>query len=207
MELWFVGHRGQAPAGCMSLDDNSPYQAPSASVGIRTDDTDAVMVAFLGPKNADYYLRVFSRFRAGAGWFSWNWSAILVTSPWLLYRRLWLWFFVFWLGAPLVATVLAGIVAAFNPLAGAATFTITYFFIAPLLANFLYFRHATAQVDSAKQLTPRIETQIAEAERLGGTNETGAIVFGVVCYGWFAIILFRVIQQVLERLALIPAPF
>ena len=185
----------------MPLDDNSPYQAPSASVGITTDDSDDVMVAYLGNSNADYYLRVFSKMRAGAGVFSWNWAAMLATSPWLLYRRLWLWFFVFWLGAPFVAGLLAGIVTAFNPVAGAATFTVAYFFIPPLLANYLFFRKAETDVRSAKALSPRLETQVSEAQRLGGTNAMGAIIFGVICYGWFALGIYTALQPTINTYA------
>ena len=182
----------------MSIDDNSPYQAPSASVDITTDDSDEVMVAYLGDSNADFYLGVFSKMRAGAGMFSWNWAAMLATSPWFLYRRLWLWFFVFWLGAPVVAGLLAGVASVFNPIAGAATFTVTYFFIPPLLANYLFFRRAEADVRSAKSLSPRLETQVSEAQRLGGTNAMGAIIFGVICYGWFALGVYSVLQPTIE---------
>ncbi len=186
----------------MSVDDSSPYQAPSASVGLATDDSDAVMVAYLGNANADYYLRVFSNMRAGSGVFSWNWAAMLATSPWLLYRRLYLWFVVSWLGVPFAAGLLAGVAMFFNPIVGAATFTVAYFFIPPLLANYLFFRRAEADVRNAKALSPRLQTQIAEAERLGDTNLTAAIVFGVLCYGWVGLGLYRIAEQVWMRLSI-----
>lgn len=175
-------------------EDNDLYQAPAASVDLSTEDSDDVMVAYLGNKNAEYYLRVFKKFETGGGILSWNWAAFFLTSPWFLYRRLWIWFFVFWLGLPFVAITVGVLSAAIHPVFGMFMFVVMYFCLVPVFANFIFYRRALDHVAAAKSVSPRIETQMAAAERLGGTNEMGAWIFGVIVYSLFtANMLFNVI--------------
>lgn len=178
-------------------DEKQLYQAPSASVDLDTHDADDVMVAYLGNRNAAYYLRVFKKFETGGGILSWNWAAFFITSPWFLYRRLWIWFFVFWLGLPFVAITVGVLTGALHPMLGFGMFCFMYFCLVPIFANYIFYRRALDHVATAKAVSPRIETQMAAAERLGGTNEMGGWIFAVIVYSLFtANLLFNVVPAV-----------
>lgn len=45
--------------------------------------------------NADVYEKKFGQIEAGEGRLSWNWCAFLITPLWLVYRKLFGWFFVY----------------------------------------------------------------------------------------------------------------
>ncbi|MEL7186086.1 MAG: pilin [Pseudomonadota bacterium] len=204
-----IRNSAAAPARRLPLDDdNQLYQAPTASVDLTTEDADDVMAAYLGSRNGSYYLRVFKKFESGGGILSWNWAAFFCTAPWLLYRRLWIWFFVFFLGLPLVAFTVGTISIVIHPLFGLAVFIFMYFCLAPIFANFIFYRRALQHVSAAKKTSPRLATQISAAERIGGTNEMGAWIFGVIVYSLFtAGLVFSVIPAIRQLGAeLGPAP-
>lgn len=140
------------------------------------------MVAYLGHRNADYYLRVFKKFETGGGILSWNWSTFFFTSPWFLYRRLWIWFFVFWLGLPPVAITVGELSGLLHPTLGLLMALFMYFGLVPIFSNYIFYRRALVHVAAAKAVSPRLETQKSAAERMGGTNEMGAWIFGVIVY-------------------------
>ncbi len=176
------------------MEANSPYAAPATEVEIETDLSDQLMVAYLGRENPDFYLRAFSKFDAGGGILSWNWPAFLCASPWFLYRRLWGWFAVSWILLPIVAVFVGGMVSALHPVAGAATITFIWFFLPALFANRLFYGRAKADVNEARSMSPRLETQVVEAERRGGTYATGAWVFGIIAYAVFGLTIYQAVQ-------------
>ena len=54
--------------------------------------------AAIGPNNTAYYLQRFAEFdRRGKAGIGWHWPAFLVTFYWLLYRKMWLNAFLYWL--------------------------------------------------------------------------------------------------------------
>ena len=172
-------------------EDNLPYQSPSAAVNLSTAAADDVLLAYLGNANRDYYLSVFAKFASGGGILSWNWAAFLVTAPWFIYRCLFSWFLVFWLGMPIIAIAVGIIFFALHPYAGLAAYFVIHFCLAPIFANYIYYRRVREHVASAKRLSPRRETQIAEAGRLGGTNATGAWVFAIIAYPLLAYTMYQ----------------
>lgn len=189
-------------------EDNDLYRAPDASVDLTTEDTDEVMVAYLGNRNAEYYLRVFKKFETGGGILSWNWATFFFTSPWFLYRRLWIWFFVFWLGLPPVAITVGVLSSILHPLFGFGMFLFMYFGLVPVFANYIFYRRALVHVTAAKAVSPRLETQKSAAERMGGTNEMGAWIFAVIVYSLFTLnLIYSVIPAVQDgRIQRRPVP-
>ncbi len=93
----------------------------------------------IGESNRDYYLKRFLAFDKKGEKLrgSWNWAAFAFTGFWALYRRMYGWFFVFWL-----ATTVVGIVNKKDPAAGALVFLVFSFFWIwfAIYANALYHR-------------------------------------------------------------------
>lgn len=57
--------------------------------------TEKDLFAFIGPKNLDYYAKVFRKHSTTENFASWNWASFLFTPFWTLYRKLYVWFVVY----------------------------------------------------------------------------------------------------------------
>jgi hypothetical protein len=151
--------------------------------------------AFAGP-NADYYVERWHRVQpeAGSRTLGWNWPAFFLTISWLLYRRMYRWFWIaiaVWLGYTTVGG-LAWIVALQSGARGTArVLEIVLFGILPwfvpvifgIYGNYCYYLHARRQIN---QLTPAGQTDLAAVGRMGGTNLWAAVTSAVVI-GFLAI--------------------
>lgn len=118
---------------------------------------------FIG-KNSEKYLAKFDKFDVGGiDNFSatWNWSAFLVPSLWLLYRKMYGWAifsFVFLL-IPIIGAIIVRIVFGIS-------------------ANYIYFKHAKKKLLEIKQLHPASETQKNIMIIKGGVHNV-ALITGV----------------------------
>jgi len=162
-----------------ATNPESIYRAPTSDVSIAPKGD--FLAAYVGPKNADYYARRFEQFKAGRSAVSWNWPAFFVTSLWLLYRKMWLYAFGYWIVLPIVLVVFA---AVFGALGGESVsgffFNSTYFFVtlvlAPLFANRLYYRHAQNKVIKVAGVSSSADQQSSELARIGGTSKVVLVV-------------------------------
>ena len=200
-----------------SGQDNDIYRAPSSDTSF-TPQGDAVS-HYVGPKEADYYARQFDQIRAGTS-ITWNWPAFFVSSFWLLYRKMWLYAFLYWIVLPVVLTFVSVFVGAKSgPQAYAATYYSLYFLVGfillPMFANSLYFRHARNKVNKIAAVTDSEQQQAAELARIGGTSNLLIVVMPFVLVfviGILAAIAIPAYQdytiraQVAEGLALSAAP-
>jgi hypothetical protein len=143
--------------------------------------------AFVGPQ-ADYYLERWHRLRLGSSALGFNWAAFFLTLTWLLYRRMYRFFWVgvaVWVGAVVLVTVAVVIsVLAKLPILilltmGGLSFAVsigvpvTY----GRYGTYWYYLHLQRQLS---QLTPAGQADLAAVSRMGGTNLWGAVVFGVI---------------------------
>jgi hypothetical protein len=122
---------------------------------------------FVG-KNAEYYKAKFRKFEVrGVETFAvtWNWAAFLFTFWWMLYRKLYLWTFV-WL------------MLTFIPYFG-----LVFWIAAGITGNYLYYRHATSRIRDARSVQPSHQLPAVLAE-LGGVNEWVIPVAIVVTLGF-----------------------
>ena len=150
---------------------DSIYSAPASETTVVPEGD--LLAAYVGPKNADYYAGVFERFKRGGSVISWNWAAFFVTSFWLLYRKMWLNAFLYWIILPIALSILSALIAAQSP---ATTANSVYYFIylplafliVPMFANWIYYRHAQNKVDRVSFVTAK-EQRPAELVRIGGT--------------------------------------
>lgn len=106
--------------------------------------------AFIGRHATDYYLGQFARFDAGGATLSFNFWALLLTLPWLAWRRLWTWAAIYF-AAPMAVALWK----LFGPLPqGLPGFTFnvllwTWALGFPLFCNRIYWRRARAAITEA----------------------------------------------------------
>ena len=154
-------------------EGDSIYKAPTADTAVAP--TDDLMAAYVGPKNASYYAQRFAKIAAGGGAASWHWPAFFITSFWVLYRKMWMWAAIYWLGIPIAITVIEiFLVMAIDPGVASTITWVAYlvvmFLLAPLLANWLYYKHAEAKVAKVSSSSMSAEQQAVELDRIGGTS-------------------------------------
>jgi hypothetical protein len=93
----YIKLRVQQERECIQQEQKAAEALP-AELARRVDQN--LYAAFLGPKNTQYYLDRFAKFDregiVGRRAWSWNWSAFFYTGVWALYRKLYWWFFAFW---------------------------------------------------------------------------------------------------------------
>ena len=167
-----------------------------------SESNDALIEAYIGPYNKSYYLRAFERIRT-RGQAGWHWPAMFATSGWLLYRKMWLYGFLYIIVLPVVHMVLTALVS------GAAGETVgnwfwfsTYvaiaFVLAPLLANRLYYRHAQRKLAALESSSASHEQQLALAADKGGTSVwalVGVAFLGVPLIGVVAAVAIPAYQD------------
>lgn len=162
---------------------DSIYRAPSSDTTFNPQGD--LLASYVGPKNADYYANKFEQIKSGGGSISWHWPAFFIASFWLLYRKMWLNAFLYWIVLPIVLSVLSVIATmSIGPEAGAIVYYGPYLLIAfillPMFANRLYYRHAQAKADKVASITSSADQQAAELSRIGGTSNIVLVVIPFV---------------------------
>ncbi|MEO8061542.1 MAG: pilin [Pseudomonadota bacterium] len=158
----------------------------------------------IGP-NVEYYLPRFEEFEAGGSQLSWHWPAFFATTPWFLYRKMWL-VGVLNLVYPFVLTFFCSIAFAFligsrqaNPVIFGVLFLVLLaapWFVLPMFANALYWRHIRNLVDRMpRAFAQNPEKKLARLERDGGT---GLAVMLAVCAGmaFFCIFIIGILAAI-----------
>lgn len=158
-----------------------------------------LMATFIGPKNQSYYIGHFSGFeknkRTGI---SWHWPAFFVTFYWLLYRKMWLNAFLYWI-LPYVLLIPLAIVAALlgdsanKGMAlgiGYSLYLLAYFFLPPLYANAFYYRHYKAKLAETKLASRDAQRQLGILSEKGGTSNLAIIILFIFSFiAMFGILL------------------
>ena len=146
--------------------------------------------------NLEYYLRRFEEFDRGGAWASWHWPAFFATSPWYLYRKMWLpgilnlvW--------PFILLVFCGIAfAAFRQPVEAhpVVFTLLFlallavpWFVLPIYANALYWRHIRNLIARLpRSVAQAPDKRVARLTREGGTG-VGPMIGACLGLGFFLV--------------------
>ena len=198
---------------------DSIYRAPQSDTSVAPEGD--LLDAYLGHKNADYYRRKFDQFESGEGSVSWNWPSFLVTTVWLLYRKMWLWAVGYWLLLPIALIVLSGILAAVTGDPGLATifyygmYILIGFILVPTFANKLYYNHAQKKLDKVRSTIPEGQQQALEAARVGGTSNVVVVVVPIFLVAFIGILAaisipayqdYTIRAQVAEGLSLASGP-
>lgn len=75
----------------------------SSEKNVITEDD---LFSFIGPKCLNYYAKVFRKHSTTENFASWNWASFLFTPFWTLYRKLYVWFFVYLVAMGFVETIM-----------------------------------------------------------------------------------------------------
>lgn len=146
----------------------------------------------IGEKNRERYLEKFTEFdrqesNLTAGW---NWSAFIFSGVWALYRKMYRWFFVFWA----LATISDIIEKAGFPVFGALVLLVPLVTFG-VYADFLYYRHAKANIDAASKFNNPSEL-LAQLQKKGGVHTWVLWGLGILLVvGIFAAILIPMLAR------------
>lgn len=137
---------------------------------------------FVGPRWTQSYQKKFAQFFEDASFVpTWNWSAAIFTEFWFLYRKMYLWFAVFFFVPTFVlqwlwgdALTLEAVMAPENDRLRLLVLSVqaSTRLAAGGIANYLLFRRASTAVRvlDAQPMPP--EQSLELLRRLGGTNRT-----------------------------------
>jgi len=164
-------------------DSGSIYRAPESDTTFAPQGD--LLAAYVGPKNADYYAKKFDSFKRGGGAVSWHWPAFFISAYWLLYRKMWLNAFLYWIALPIVLTIVSLLIAAVagtvvGDLFYYASYVLITFVLVPMFANQLYYQHAQKKADKVASVMSSAEQQSAELSRIGGTSNVVLILIPIL---------------------------
>lgn len=186
---------------CGRAIDATPSAHTPAPVEARSARAEQY-VAYVGPKNQDYYVDRFLRYDREGTDMSWHWPAFFVTFYWLLYRKMWLAAAAYFILPSLLyipySAAVDHFLASSDVLKGFAYlgWIAAVFLVPPMFANALYYRHANKKIATVAATTPGTERQLGELSAKGGTSHIVAIVV--------ALFIFVVMLGVMAAIA-IPA--
>ncbi len=148
------------------VDD--PYQTPAAELS----GGEGNLVRAIGPNNTQYYLDKIER--ADAGRSTWHWPACLVTGYWLLYRKMYVWFFGylgFSVGVQFVLEWAEAVAPPLVVLPLSIGILVAYFVLPGLYANTIYAQRLRELMDRAASKHPDdLEEQGQWLDKRGGTS-------------------------------------
>ena len=155
----------------------SPQQSTVVTPPIEKpiEQSEGLYEAILGEKNRTYYLAKFKEFdQQGPGLkASWNWAAFFGGGIWLLYRKMYGWFFAFW-GFGTISSVILKAAGSFGLLAIVLIADIAFWITFTIYANSLYHRKIKKKIAVA-QLTLKDEPKLLELLRYKGGVHTWVI--------------------------------
>ncbi len=172
---------------------DDPYCAPASSLDYE-HSLDLIEVA-IGESRTNYYLQYLEGVGDRSWVPSWHWPAFFFTTAWLLYRKLWLTWFLYVFVLPIALFIAALVTLSLNPTFGViAQFVITigcYFVLMPMFANALYARKLQRLVANANAYSDDREKRIQWLATHGGTSLV-----------WLVVLLFPALLGVLAAVAL-----
>lgn len=147
--------------------------------------TDEQIQAFVGYKKSHYYLINWIKFQTSSSNFSWNWSAFLLSSYWLLYRKMYSY------GIGVLGSILLAKLITRGTLSMALILAIHLFI--GLFGNKLYYIHCNKKFTEIKGYTDDPEVTIRLLRAFGGVNKALAITLLILSLVIFFISLLLLI--------------
>jgi len=163
----------------------SEPEPPIATVAPYSDEN--LWRQFIGP-HADRYLGHFKKFGLGDEpkfALTWNWPAFLYISfLWFLYRKMYVYALVYAVG-PMISTYLTGDL----------TVGLVWSVMAGATANYLYYWHCREQIGEIKKSPWTYPMKQDEALKEAGGVQPYVIWVGVALYIFFAVTMFKLLQD------------
>ncbi len=171
---------------CSSCGNALPQGVQSADPARLPQSVTDLYKAVIGPQNQAHYLRHFSRFDGqGTAGVSWHWPAFFITFYWLLYRKMWLNAFAYFL-LPYVLMIPIGITAGLASSSQNVAQTIIFigwlmlllavWTLPPMYANAIYYNHCKKRISEASALSTDPRQQLASLALKGGTSWIAVII-------------------------------
>jgi len=165
--------------------DDELYAPPDSEITVNSSDS--LLETFIG-EDRIYYLERFRRFQNNGAYVSWNWPAFLVTTYWLLYRKMWALAIAYLLGFTVLSSFIEYVVAqTISEDAGTLVYFVltiaVSFVLVPMFANRLYYDHATRKVAAIEALGLSEEQTVELVSKKGGTSWLAVIVTVLLALG------------------------
>lgn len=125
---------------------------------------------YVGPKKEAYYSTRFEDIIDTESKFGWHWPALFVPVLWMAYRKMYI--------EAIALTVISTLLSYFSEASGIfylASLILT--FLVPAMANWLYFRHAKADIEKINSVGEERKSEIIAK---GGTSLVAVLIFLVV---------------------------
>jgi hypothetical protein len=164
------------------------------------DFDDEAWAEVIGPSGHDDYLDRFGRHWDDGARVGWNWPALLCTSAWLLYRKMWRWAAIYSLVIPAfyfglaLAAVAFGLTGIFMRIVFGLVGTTLFLVLPPLFADGLYRRHCQGLITSEKAKAGDRSDYLLRLRRRGGTSTVAVAVaaFGLAVLGVAWAVVFAI---------------
>jgi type IV pilus assembly protein PilA len=159
----------------------NPYSAAPAPGSMTPEQQQTADYELAIGRNVDYYLPKFQSYDSGGGQASWNWPAFFFTSPWYLYRKMWLWGLLNLFGPWFALMFVSVALAAMRASAAVSTVVVLAIFVLPwigltVFANALYWRRIRKVIDQVpRSLADKPDKRNRRIQREGGTG-VGAMI-------------------------------
>ncbi|WP_252237975.1 MULTISPECIES: DUF2628 domain-containing protein [unclassified Clostridium] len=131
-----------------SINDNSKINIDY----LNDDISDEEFTSFVGKRKSSYYIEYFNRYKTNNKFISWNWAAFFFGAYWLLYRKLFLMFFLFIL-------ITTSIVSLLGPFAAFTGVIISL--VLGVFGNNIYIRFVEHKIFSVKDFSSNIAKNIS----------------------------------------------
>lgn len=163
-------------------NDRDLYTPPESNLVNDSSNSSNADKIFVGKNYEEYYRTKFERFDSTGTKKSWNWVSFFFTWPWLLYRKMWLNFFLYILALPIALGVVGGGLMMTLGVAGMAVYYMLAigisFIVVPMLSNWLYYSHARKKIAAIDTSGLQGTDRIAELTRKGGTSMIALFIVG-----------------------------
>lgn len=175
---------GTADAG----SSRNRFAPPNAGRASRMGGDSAILTqeeawaAFIGPSNCDHYLSRFERLARGETG-GWNWAAFFLRWYWMLYRKMWLAAFL-WYITP--TFVMVGVMLACAAVAKAAlpvamiACVVGYIALPGMRANAWYYKHCQSKIRDVRARGGSRDQMVAGLEAAGGTSNIIVIILALL---------------------------
>ena len=167
-------------------NDRDLYTPPESNLVNDNSATSNADKIFVGKNYEEYYRSKFERFDNTGSKKSWNWVSFFFTWPWLLYRKMWLNFFLYILVLPIALVIIGGVLMMVLGAVGAGLYYVlalgVSFVVVPMLANWLYYSHARKKIAAIDTAGLQGTDRVAELGRKGGTSMIALLIVGLFMF-------------------------
>ncbi len=166
--------------------DRDLYTPPGSNLVNNDSNSSNADSIFVGKNYEEYYRSKFERFDNTGSKKSWNWVSFFFTWPWLLYRKMWLNFFLYILAFPIVLLVISSVSMMILGAVGAIVYYVLAigfsFVIVPIISNWLYYSHARKKIAAIETAGLQGTDRAAELGRKGGTSLIALLIVGLFMF-------------------------